>query len=64
VTDQTPPPIERRTWRSLTPEQTALAADLSRRAEALRAEADGELSLAEAVAVAAIQLGYFPGGAS
>jgi len=55
----TPPEVPRRDrWRSLTPEQRELAEDLMRRAEKLRDDADGELSIAEAVAVAAAQLGY------
>lgn len=56
----TEPTEERRTWRALTPQQTALAAEISRRAELLRAESDGELSVTESVAVAAMQLGHFP----
>lgn len=54
-------PIEapqRDRWRTLTPEQRALADALMIRAEKLHADADGELSIAEAVAVAAAQLGY------
>ncbi|MFE4867675.1 hypothetical protein [Streptomyces sp. NPDC056682] len=41
----------------LTPEQQALADDLHCRALALRAASDGELSIREAVELAAIQLG-------
>lgn len=59
VTDPTPL-ADRRAWRTLTPAQSALAEDLTARAERLHAEADGELSIAEAVAVAAMQLGHFP----
>ena len=43
--------------RDLTPEQQALAEDLHVRALALRAASDGELSIREAVDLAAIQLG-------
>lgn len=49
-------PVRNR-WRFLTPTQRALADDLMRRAEKIRAT-DDELSIAEAVAVAAAQLGY------
>lgn len=42
---------------ALTPEQQALADDLHVRALALRAASDGELSIREAVDLAAIQLG-------
>ncbi|OUD03335.1 hypothetical protein [Streptomyces swartbergensis] len=42
---------------SMTPEQQALTDELSRRAAQLWAEADGELSIAEAVELAAFQLG-------
>lgn len=49
---------QRDRWRTLTPEQRALADALLRRAEKLRDDADGELSIAEAVTVAAAQLGY------
>ncbi|MCT9092898.1 hypothetical protein N4G70_29095 [Streptomyces sp. ASQP_92] len=43
--------------RDLTPEQQALAEDLHVRALALRAASDGELSIREAVDLAAFQLG-------
>ncbi|MEV5944658.1 hypothetical protein [Streptomyces sp. NPDC051994] len=43
--------------RDLTPEQLALADELHVRALALRAASDGELSIREAVDLAAIQLG-------
>lgn len=49
---------ERNRWRSLTPVQRELAHDLMRRAEKLRAEEGCEVSIAEAVAIAAAQLGY------
>lgn len=49
---------QRDRWRTLTPEQRALADALLHRAETLRDDADGELSIAEAIAVAAAQLGY------
>lgn len=53
------PAANRWARRNLTPRQAALAEELNRRAERLWADADGELSLAEAVAVAAVQLGYY-----
>jgi hypothetical protein len=56
-TTDTPPP--RRSHRTLTTTQRALADDLGQRAERLWTDADGELSLFEAVALAAVQLGYF-----
>lgn len=43
--------------RSLTPEQLELADELQLRALALRAASDGELSITEAVHLAAVQLG-------
>jgi hypothetical protein len=46
-----------RRWRSLDPEQLAIAEDLHVRVEALRA-ADPELTLAEAIGIAAIEGGY------
>lgn len=49
---------ERTRWRFLSPEQRRLADDLLRRAEKLRTEDGSDLSIAEAVAVAAAQLGY------
>lgn len=51
-------PVRRR-YAALTPEQVALADDLAARAGRLRANADGELSVAEAVALAAVQLGFY-----
>ncbi|MFD8949422.1 hypothetical protein ACFV0B_11265 [Streptomyces xanthophaeus] len=42
---------------SLTPEQLQLADELQLRALALRAASDGELSITEAVHLAAVQLG-------
>lgn len=51
-------PNHRRGWRTLTDDQRVLAEDLVRRAEILHAGADGELSMAEAVALAAIQIGH------
>lgn len=51
-------PTDRHGWRTLTEEQRAVAEDLVRRAEILHAGADGELSMAEAVALAAVQLGH------
>jgi hypothetical protein len=43
--------------RSLTPEQLELADELQMRALALRAASDGDLSITEAVHLAAVQLG-------
>jgi len=51
-------PERRRGWRTLTDAQRAVAEDLVRRAEILHAGADGELSMAEAVALAAVQIGH------
>lgn len=42
---------------SMTPQQTALADELHMRALALRTASDGELSITEAVHLAAVQLG-------
>lgn len=42
---------------SMTPEQQALTDELSRRAAQLWGDSDGELSIAEAVELAAFQLG-------
>ncbi|MFD5798642.1 hypothetical protein ACFWIO_34950 [Streptomyces diastatochromogenes] len=51
----------RRTGRgALTPEQLALADDLHTRALALRAASEDGLSIREAVALAAVQLGLEP----
>lgn len=46
--------------RDLTPEQLALADDLHTRALALRAASEDGLSIREAVALAAVQLGLVP----
>lgn len=46
--------------RDLTPEQLALADDLHTRALALRAASEEGLSIREAVALAAVQLGLEP----
>jgi len=55
----------RRTGRgALTPEQLALADDLHTRALALRAASEEGLSIREAVALAAVQLGLEPPRAS
>lgn len=51
-------PNDRRGWRTLTDEQRAVAEDLLRRAEVLHAGANGELSMVEAVALAAVQIGH------
>ena len=53
---------EHRAWLTLTAPQLNLARDIARRANALMAEADGELSPAEAVAIAAVQLDLAPDG--
>lgn len=42
---------------SMTPEQQALTDELSRRAAQMWADSDGELSIAEAVELAAFQIG-------
>ncbi|MFE9736155.1 hypothetical protein ACFYO9_37515 [Streptomyces sp. NPDC005863] len=53
-----PIPVHRRTGSgALSPEQLALADDLHTRALALRAASDGDLSIREAVHLAAVQLG-------
>lgn len=44
--------------RDLTPQQQAMADDLHIRALALRTASDGELSIREAIDLAAVQLGY------
>jgi len=51
--DQTP-----RRWRTLDPEQRAMAAELARRAERLRAESEDGISITESVRLAAMQLGF------
>jgi hypothetical protein len=49
---------DRRSWSRLDDHQRGLAAELMARAEQLRAQADEEgLSVADAVALAAVQLG-------
>lgn len=50
-------PTRRPRGRALTPDQLALADDLHTRALALRAASDGDLSIREAVNLAAVQLG-------
>lgn len=50
----------RRETGGLTPEQLGLADSLQTRALTLRAASDGELSIREAVALAAVQLGIEP----
>ena len=52
-----------RRFASLTPAQLALARELQRRADKLWRDADGELSLAEAVTIAAVQMGHYETGA-
>lgn len=53
-------PAHRRETGGLTPEQLALADDLHTRALALRAASEEGLSIREAVALAAVQLGLEP----
>jgi len=48
-----------RRFASLTPAQLDLARELTRRADKLWKDADGELSLAEAVTIAAVQMGHY-----
>ncbi|MDK1473656.1 hypothetical protein QNO07_09510 [Streptomyces sp. 549] len=56
-----PTAAHRRTGRgALTPEQQALAEDLHVRALALRAASEDGMSIREAVALAAVQLGVEP----
>lgn len=50
-------PAKRRAARTLTPEQQALADELHVRALAIRTASDGDLSITEAVHLAAVQLG-------
>lgn len=52
-----------RRFATLTPAQLALARELQRRADKLWRDADGELSLAEAVTIAAVQMGHYEPGA-
>jgi hypothetical protein len=59
MTDTEPAAAPRRSHKTLTPAQLALAEDLAARAERLRADSDGDLSITDAVALAAVQLGYF-----
>ena len=49
-----------RRFRTLTPAQLDLAREITRRADKLWQDAGGELSLAEAVTLAAVQLGHYP----
>lgn len=48
-----------RRFASLTPAQLDLARELTRRADKLWTDANGELSLAEAVTIAAVQMGHY-----
>ena len=48
----------RREWRTLSDRQREIAADLTARAQQMWADADGEISLREAVELAAFQAGY------
>lgn len=52
--------VHRRETGGLTPDQLALADDLHTRALALRAASEDGLSIREAVALAAVQLGLEP----
>jgi hypothetical protein len=60
MSDAPPPLADRWARRNLTPGQIALTNELTRRADRLWIDAEGELSLAEAVTLAAVQLGHFP----
>ncbi|MEU6365729.1 hypothetical protein ABZ876_08230 [Streptomyces sp. NPDC046931] len=55
--DFAPGPRNRKGRPQLTPEARALADELSRRAAQMWAESDGELSIAEAVELAAFRMG-------
>ncbi|MER8220927.1 hypothetical protein ABTZ58_10105 [Streptomyces sp. NPDC094143] len=57
IHDFAPGPRCRKGRPSMTPEQQALTDELSRRAAQMWAEADGELSIAEAVELAAFRMG-------
>lgn len=48
-----------RRFRALTPAQLDLAQEIARRADKLWKDADGELSLPEAVVLAAVQMGHY-----
>ncbi len=50
-------PMPRR-WLKLDQEQRAMAAELARRAERLRADSEDGISITEAVRLAALQLGF------
>lgn len=56
---ETPTELPKR-FQHLTPQQLELAQELTRRADKLWKDADGELSLAEAVTIAAVQIGHYP----
>lgn len=55
--DFAPGPRNRRGRPQMTPEQQALTDELARRAAEMWAESDGELSIAEAVELAAFRMG-------
>ncbi|MFI5992443.1 hypothetical protein ACIBAC_11400 [Streptomyces sp. NPDC051362] len=57
MNDFAPGPRNRKGRPQLAPEAQALADELSRRAAQMRAESDGELSIAEAVELAAFRMG-------
>ena len=49
---------QRRTWQTLSDQQRTIAKDLMERAQRMWAEADGEISLREAIELAAFQAGH------
>jgi len=49
---------QRRTWQTLSDQQRIIAKDLMERAQRMWAEADGEISLREAIELAAFQAGH------
>lgn len=60
---ESPTPVERPRWAALTDEQRDLAAELVARAEKLRTEANADpdsdgLSIRDAMALAAVQMGH------
>lgn len=61
--DPAPPTELPRRFATLTPAQLDLARELQRRADKLWRDADGELSLAQAVTIAAVQMGHYEPGA-
>ena len=57
--DDTEPAALPRRFATLSPAQLTLAQELTRRADRLWRDAGGELSLAEAVTIAAVQMGHY-----